>query len=163
MVGGIFALAPIWGWSWPVLTPILAAMAGAAGFRLLTARVADRKHVTELDNRIRNLRRVEIPLEEHVKDIVAEQLGYEEELTFEKDDLLLAFGHDARGKFYVRVFGPKDRPAAELRAVGDQFARELIQQFAYNRIATELDRRGVQVVDESVDNEGNIVLTTRRW
>jgi len=159
----LIPLIPTLGWSWPALAPILVGTAGSLGYGLITTRVQNRHLQTALEKQIQNLRIVEIPLEEHVKGIVAEQLGHEEELQFQKDDLTLTFRHDARGKFHVRVLGPKHRTLTELRMIGDEFARELIQQFAYNRIARELDRRGVQVVEEAVDEQGNIVLTTRRW
>lgn len=162
-LGSIFVLTPILGWSWPALTPIIAAAAGAAGYRAMTGSTNKKRVLNQLEKQLVNRRVVEIPLETHIKDIVEEQVGYEEELQFEKDDLVLTFGHDARGKFRIRVIGPTSRTAVELRMAGDEFARELIQQFAYNRIATELDRRGVQVVEETVDEEGNIVLSTRRW
>jgi hypothetical protein len=75
----------------------------------------------------------------------------------------LTFGHDVRGKFFIRVNGPRERKPDDLRLVGEEFARSLIQQFAYHRIAAELDRRGVQLVEETVDEEGNMVLLARRW
>jgi len=156
-------MLPVLGWSWPALTPILAATAGALGYKRLTAAAASKRVLDRLEQQLRERRMVEIPLEEHLKDVVSEQLGHEEELRFERDDIILAFGHDARGKFYIRVIGPRERTPADLKALGDEFARELIQQFAYNRIVTELERRGVVVVEESVDREGNISLRTRRW
>lgn len=159
----IFAISPILGWSWPALTPILVATAGALGYGLITTQKAGKRVLDRLSKRLANLRMVEISLEEHLRDVVCEELGHEEALYFEKDDLILVFGHDSRGRFFVRVAGPKEKPAIELRHEGDEFARKLIQQFAYNRIMAELDRRGVVVVEENVDNEGNIHLRTRRW
>lgn len=159
----MYIVTPIMGWSWPALTPIVVATAGAMGYGLLTKNVASRRVRSKLEQKLLNRRTVEIPLESHLKDVVAEQLGHEEELLFEREDLVLSFGHDIRGKFRIRVMGPKERASADLQVVGDQFARELIQQFAYHRIAQELDRRGVQVVEETVDEEGNMVLQARRW
>jgi hypothetical protein len=163
MAGSIFLLAPILGWSWPALTPILVASAGAMGYKLMTGKTEKRLGRTKLDQRLLNRRMLEIKLDEFLKDVVSEQLGYEEELNFEKDDLVVTFGHDARGRFFIRVAGPKQRTAADLRMAGEEFARTLIQQFAYNRIAAELDRRGVQLVEEAVDEEGNMILRARRW
>jgi hypothetical protein len=159
----LFVLTPILGWSWPALTPILVATAGSLGYGLITTGVKSRHRLTKLDAQLLNRRTVEIQLEEFLKDIVAEQLGYEEVLHFEKEDFVVAFGHDARGRFFIRVTGPKQRSAVELRLAGEEFARTIIQQFAYNRIAAELDRRGIQLVEETVDEEGNMVLQARRW
>jgi len=162
-LGTIFTLTPILGWSWPALTPILIAAAGSLGYGLITTRVVGRKGLTQLDQRVLNQRMVEVPLEEHLQDLISEELGREETLNFQKDDLIVTFGHDVRGRFFIRVTGPKDRTAIDLRLAADEFVRSLIQQFAYNRVATQLDLRGVHVVEESVDEEGNIILRARRW
>jgi len=159
----IFALTPVLGWSWPALTPILVATAGSLGYGLITTGMKGKRGLTKLDQRLLERRMVELKLDEFVKDVVAEQVGYDEELHFQKEDILVTFGHDARGRFFIRVTGPKHRSAADLKMAGEEFARSIIQQFVYNRLATELDRRGVQVVEETVDEEGNMVLQTRRW
>jgi len=159
----IFFLMPILGWSWPALTPILVATAGSLGYGLLTKGGEGKRGLTKLDQRLLNQRMVELKLEGFLKDVVAEELGHEEQLHFQKEDMLLTFGHEARGRFFVRVTAPRHRSVAELRLAGEEFARAIIQQFAYHRIAAELDRRGIQLVEETVDEEGNMVLLARRW
>lgn len=161
--GTIFMMTPVCGWNLPLLAPILIATAGAMGYRRLTALPARKRMQGKLEKQLQNKRTIELNLEDYLKGVVSEQLDHEEEIQFEKDDLVLAFGHDVRGRFFIRVTGPKDRTTAELRYLGEEFALAVIQQFAYNRIASELDRRGVQVVEETTDEEGNIVLRTRRW
>ncbi|MCX8037742.1 MAG: DUF1257 domain-containing protein [Candidatus Sumerlaeia bacterium] len=162
-LGSIFFLTPILGWSWPALTPILVAVAGSLGYKLTTTRLTGKSGLTRLDRKLINLRMVELQMDDFLKDVVCEELGHDEELHFEKDDLLVTFGHDARGRFFIRVTGPKQRSASELRLAGEEFARTLIQQFACHRVAAELDRRGIQIVEESVDDEGSIRLRARRW
>jgi hypothetical protein len=39
----------------------------------------------------------------------------------------------------------------------------LVQQFAYNRMAREMEQRGANVVGEEVNENGDIVLKLRRW
>jgi len=145
------------------LTPILVATAGALGYKHFTSGITGKRGLTQLDQQLLNRRTVEIKLDEMLKDVVSEEVGYDQALHFTKDELILAFGHDTRGKFFVRVTGPKQMSAARLHQAGEEFARSLIQQFAYNRVARELDRRGVQIVEETVDGEGNIVYLARRW
>ncbi len=161
--GAIFFLTPILGWSWPALTPILVAAAGSLGYKMTTTRVTGKRGLTRLDQKLINLRMVELQMDEILKDAVCEELGHDEELHFQKDDILVSFGHDARGRFFIRVTGPKQRSAADLRLAGEEFARTLIQQFACHRVAAELDRRGIQIVEETMDDEGNIRLRARRW
>lgn len=156
-------ITPVLGWSWPALTPIIMAAAGLLGYSKLTGHSAKDWLRGKLNCKIENLRTVQVPIDEFLTDVVAEELGREECLDFAKEDFVLTFRKDVRGKFFVEVTGPRTASRMELQARGAEFARTLIQQFAHHKIARELDRRGVQIVEEEVTEEGNIVLRTRRW
>jgi hypothetical protein len=156
-------ITPILGWSWPALAPIITAAAGLLGYTKLTGDSAKDWLRGKLNTKIENLRTVEIAIDALLADVVAEELGREERLNFEQEDFVLTFRKDVRGKFFIEVTGPRTATRMELRARGEEFARTLIQQFAHSKIARELDRRGVQIVEEEVTEEGDIILRTRRW
>jgi len=156
-------ITPILGWSWPALAPIIAAAAGLLGYSKLTGDSAKDWLQGKLNCELENLRTVEIAINEFLADVVAEELGREERLDFEKEDFVLTFRKDVRGKFFIEVTGPRTATRMELKARGEEVARHLIQPFAHHKIARELDRRGVQIVEEEVTEEGDIVLRTRRW
>ena len=159
----LIVIAPVLGWSFVFLSPLIMAAAGALGYSTLTGKKLNDWLQKELVNEMRNLRKVSIPLEDYIKDIVADEMGREERLDFKKDDIVLTFRKDALGKFYVEVVGPRKTPSFELTAIGDEFARTIIQQFAHHRMARELDQRGVYIVGEEVNENGDIILHTRKW
>ena len=159
----LIIIVPVLGWSFVVLSPLIMAAAGALGYSTLTGKKLNDWLQKELVDNLRNYRKVTIPLEDYIKEIVAEELGREERLDFKKTDIVLTFRKDALGKLYVEVTGPRTIPSAELTTMGDEFARNIIQQFAHHKIARELDQRGVHIVEEEVNEEGDIILHTRKW
>jgi hypothetical protein len=159
----IICLTPAIGWSWPALTPIVTAAAALLGFKRLTGRGKKDWLRGKITADIENLRTIIIPISEIVADAVAEEIGREERLDFEKGDILLTFRKDVRGKLFVEVTGRRTSTRMDLLQRGQEFAATLVQQFSHNKIAKELDRRGVQIVEEEVRENGDIVLRTRRW
>ena len=159
----LIIIVPVLGWSFVVLSPLIMAAAGALGYSTLTGKKLNDWLQKELVDNLRNYRKVTIPLEDYIKEIAAEELGREERLDFKKTDIVLTFRKDALGKLYVEVTGPRTIPSAELTTMGDEFARNIIQQFAHHKIARELDQRGVHIVEEEVNEEGDIILHTRKW
>jgi len=159
----LIIIVPVLGWSFVVLSPLIMAAAGALGYSTLTGKKLNDWLQKELVDNLRNYRKVTIPLENYIKEIAAEEIGREERLDFKKTDIVLTFRKDALGKLYVEVTGPRTIPSAELTTMGDEFARNIIQQFAHHKIARELDQRGVHIVEEEVNEEGDIILHTRKW
>ena len=158
-----FIITPIIGWSWPALLPIISAAAGYLGFTKFTGDSENDWLRGKITKELEALRTVQIPLGEAALDVVSEEIGRDERLSFKREDIVLTFRKDTRGKFFVEVTGIKTKTSRELREVGVEFMEQLVQLFAHNRIASELDKRGVQVVDESVNEAGEIILRTRRW
>ena len=156
-------ITPIIGWSWPALVPIITAAAGYVGFTKLTGDKQSDWLRGKITAEIEALRTVRLPLDEVLTDVVSEELGREERLDFRREDIVLTFRKDIRGKFFVEVTGPRTKTQRELQEVGSVFASQLIQLFAHHRIASELDRRGVQVVEETTAENGDIVLRVRKW
>ncbi|OQB21833.1 MAG: hypothetical protein BWY12_01218 [candidate division BRC1 bacterium ADurb.Bin183] len=159
----IIIITPILGWTWVMLSPLVMATAGALGYKALTGDTLNDWLQKELANDLKNLRKVCVPLEEVVADIVAEEMGREERLDFTKNNIVLTFRKDAHGKFFVEVTGPKTLTMPELLNMGDEFARTIVQQFSHHRIARELDMRGVHIVGEEVAENGDIIIQTRKW
>ncbi|MCX7766715.1 MAG: hypothetical protein N2246_08455, partial [Candidatus Sumerlaeia bacterium] len=152
----LIIITPIIGWSWPALVPIITAAAGYLGFVKLTGDKESDWLRGKLTKEMETLRTVQLPLDEVITDVVSEEIGREERLNFRKDDIILSFRKDVRGKFIIEVIGPKTKTAKELQELGENFARQLIQLFAHHRIARELDRRGVQVIEETTNENGDI-------
>lgn len=164
MLSPLIIVTPMMGWTWPVLLPIAVAAASAYGFRQLTGNDASAWLRGELTRRMENLRRVSVPIDEIIADVVGEEVGRDERIVFERDNLRLIFGRDPRGKFFVDVLGPIEAPTKYLREQGQLFAHDLVQSFVYNRVAKELEARGLNITQETVDEDsGDILLEMRRW
>jgi hypothetical protein len=163
MLGGIFALTPTVGWAFPLLWPVLLSTAGALGYKLYTSSADDAPLRGRLTQKIKDMRIVRLSLDEVLTGIVADEVGRDQVLRFVRDDIIVVFKRDARGSFAIEVMSDSSHSPQELRALGLEFAYQLIQQFAYHRVVTEMERRGANVVNERVDEEGNIILELRRW
>lgn len=159
----IYILTPTVGWALPIVWPLLVSIAGGMGYKLYTSTADDAPLRGKLNKEMNNLRVTKLALEELVKDIVADEVGREQVLRFVKDDIVVIFKRDMRGKFSVEVMGPITYTTRQLESIGLQFAGTLVQQFAYNKVAQEMERRGANVVAEEETAEGDIVLKLRRW
>ena len=159
----LFIIIPTIGWAWPAVAPIVTAAAAAMGYKKLTDRGPDGWLRGRLTKSLENIRRVSVSLDSVLTEVISEDLGSEERMAFERDDFILVFRKDARGKFYVDVSGPRDQSAVNLKVRGEEFAREIIKKFAYHKMVQEIERRGAVVVDEEVKENGDIVIRSRQW
>ena len=159
----IFFVTPSVGWALPLVWPIVLSLAGAMGYKLFTSNADNAPLRGQLNRQLNRLRTVRVPLESVVKDMVADEVGREQVLRFTRDDITLVFKRDAWGKFSVEISGPDSKTARELERIGTEFAQALVQQFALNKIAVELEKMGANVVGEEVNEQGDIVLRLRRW
>lgn len=161
-MGMIFVLTPLVGWTWPALAPILGAAAAALGYKALTD---PNKPVLQgrLTKQMEEIKRVKVPLDSVLADVIAEDLGHEERMAFQHEDIVLVFRKDARGKFYVEVSGPAKYTGTQLQIRAEDFAREIVKKFAYHKMVEQIERRGATVVEESVEADGRIVVKARQW
>ncbi len=161
MTPGVFLVVPVAGFTWPALVPVVAATAAALGYKVLTeSKGWLRGRIT---GQLENLRRESLSLDAVLTEVIAEDVGREERMQFQKEDLLLVFRRDGRGKFHIDVVGTRDHTALDLRTRGEEFARDLIRRFAYHKLTEQLERRGATVVAEEVEENGRIRLRLRQW
>jgi hypothetical protein len=160
----LYIVVPTLGWTWPSLLPLAIAAAAGYGYKKLTDTDQSAWLRGRLTTEMENRRRVSVPIDELVGDVIGEEVGRDERLLFERDDYRLIFRRDPRGKFFVDVLGPKTAAARDMREEAMAFARDLTQEFVYNRLVQEMETRGLNIVKEHVENEsGDIVLDIRKW
>ena len=152
-LGSIFILIPAIATAWPAMLPILAAAAGTLGYGAL--REEDFTRV-ELRNRT-NMVELVLPN----TDVISQTLGSETEVLFTKEDITLGIQVDVRGKCKIKVWGAKSQ--TQLSEIGTQFANEILKQYVYNKVTTELPQKGFSVVNETTDEKESINLQIRRW
>lgn len=80
-------------------------------------------------------------------------------LSFSRDGVLAEFYIDAAGALAVRVSGRETEE--RLREIGQELAGRVAQQYAYHRLVTELKARHMNVVDETVEEDGTVRMRVR--
>jgi hypothetical protein len=104
----------------------------------------------------------EVTLEvDHCEEVTG-NLALGEALTFTKGDVQLSFFRDTNGKMAIKVSG-KGKGDAELKAIGQQFSKAVVQQYAYHRLMTELKQRNFNVVGEQVEEDGTVRIQVRTY
>lgn len=160
----IVAVTPIVGWSLPLLWPLLLSTAGALGYGFLTDERNDLRLRSKLDVTLKNTRLVTVPLDTQLTEGVADEVKGEQVLRFQKGDITVAFKRDARGKFTIHVSGPQDKTTdRQLQKMGEEFAREVIQQFVASKVAAALTAKNSVILNQEVEENGDIVINLRRW
>lgn len=148
-MGAIIILAPAMMAAWPVVSASVAGAATAMGF-------------AQLNDQPENLHKLDsVELDVEGGETVVEQLAASEKLIFQKDDMVLTFARDARGKCRVTMHGQAAQE--ELRSVGQEFAGEVVQQYAYHVLMGQLDQQGFNVVDQEVTEDQTIHVRVRRF
>jgi hypothetical protein len=92
---------------------------------------------------------------------LSDALEREETITVVQDDVTITFHKDPRGRVTMHVNG-KNKTEAELRAIGQTVMNRILQQYAYQRVMQELEKRGFTVVKEEVDENQVIKIRVRR-
>jgi hypothetical protein len=160
-MGFIWFVTNALGWSFPALLPIVTAVAGALGY-VEIPRLPQRSRLRGKLNRwLAGQRMVHASLEH--SEVVGERLRRDQELFFKKDDLLIVFRRDERGRFGIRVIGPTTRTAMELKELGQEFARIIIRKYTVQRITEELERRGLSIASVSTTESGEQEIIARKW
>ncbi len=154
----ILVVTPALGWSWPALVPIVGLVAAVRGYKFLTD---DAHFKSRLTRKMEKMRRESVAIDEVLTEVIADEIGNEERLNFERDDLILVFRKDARGKFFVEVAGPKKKTKLDLRIRAEEFAYEIIRKFAYHKLAEQLTHAGATIVEKKIE-DNRITLIARK-
>ncbi len=152
----VFVVAPIVVAGWPVLCGAIAAAAGALAYKTQKRDVVDGlgEQMEEAETW------VEIPIED--SQIVADSMARESEFTIRKDDVTATFSRSADGRCLVHVAG-QGKSDAELNAIGQELVGRVTQQYAYNKVITELKSQGFTVTAEEVANDQSIRIHVTKY
>jgi len=134
---------------WPAVAAAAAAAVGSLGFAAV-----------RVDGVTEQMTEVEIPVDNTTDVVQGVVLG--EDLVFAKDDVMVVFSRTTTGQVTVKV-SASGRSEAELRVLGREIVDKLLQQYAYNRLVTELKERSFNVVGEDVEQDGTVRLQVRTF
>src|SRR5262245_1764532 len=137
-MGAILVLTPLVISAWPAVAAAIMGAAASMGFATATP---------TLDEETSRTTTVETEIEN--SEVVAEQMNRGEKVVLTKGDVTVEFGRDNRGACMVCVSG-KNHSEKDLHKIGEEIAGRVVQQYAYNKLMTELKKRNYSVVDEKV-------------
>mgnify|MGYP001049215121 CR=1 FL=1 len=146
-----FLVVPAVAASWPVLCGAAAAAAAALGYRTVQESAGTRTAET-----------VQTTVELDAGKVVADSMAVGGSLTVAKDDVTATFHRTADGRATVHVAGA-GRSDAELEAIGKELVGRVTQQYAYNKVLTELKRQGFTVANEEVTQDQTIRVRVSRY
>lgn len=147
---GVPTIVAVGGW------PVLCAAAVAAGATLGYRRMQVASENSETADTA-----VEIEVPVASGDAVGESLAEDQKLVLERDGVQVEIYKDARGRVGLHVRG-KGLSEKQLRKTGEELVGRLRQQFAYQRIMQEMEKRGYKLTGESVDSERRIRIRLER-
>ncbi len=102
----------------------------------------------------------EVALDAASCEEVAQGVAVGESLVLTKDDVTITIFRNNRNGVSVKVHG-HSHSKAELTAMGNEMIGKINQQYAYNRIVTELKQRNFNLVDQEVEEDGTVRLKVR--
>jgi hypothetical protein len=153
-MSAVCILAPVIVASWSVFGTAVVAAATSQGYSVATS-IAQNK-LMEQSRR----RRVDLSIPN--SELVTERLERNQRITVTRDGVTVSFSRDPRGQAALCVTG-EDHSEAELRALGEELGRRVVQQYVYQRLIQELQARHFTVVEEETDANEAIRLKVRLW
>jgi hypothetical protein len=144
-------LTPVVIAAWPQFSAAVVAAATTLGYVLLDGK---QKNTTEEGKQVN--------LEISQSEIVTDKLSRDQRITVRRGEVTVTFSRDARGKGSVCVSG-KGHTDAELRLLGEELSRRVVQKYIHQRIVDEIKARQFIVVEEEIDANNAIRLKVRHW
>jgi len=146
----VIQIGPVVVAEWSVITAAVVAAMDRLGFENTT---------DEVDTAV-GVNRAEIEVDN--SEILAGAAGTAEKLVVERDGVRAEFSRDARGALKLCLEGAH-LSKAQLHALGEDMMGRVTQQYAYNRIMTELKERNMTVVDEELTADQSVKIRVRNF
>jgi len=150
-MSAIFVVVPVLTAAWPAVQAAAIAAATALGF-------TQKKELSRKEEK----KREKVELEVEGASIIGDNLSREQELTLEKEGVVVTFYKDVRGRCGVQVCG-EGLSRNQLLCLGRQISQRFIQEYVREKVIGELKKRGFQMVEERVTPDRSIRLTVRKW
>lgn len=144
--------------AWPTLAAAITASLSAAGYRAHATR--DRNASTDTVSKEHASERT-LEFDSVSGQGLAEGMGEEEQLVFQKDGLTLNFRRAPDGRLRVCVSGA-GRSDAELEAAGKAAMNAFLQDYVRRRVTAELKKRGYALEEERLP-DGAVRLLARKY
>jgi len=156
----VLIVTPVVVTSWPLITAAVTASIVSLGYTIAadqTQTVQDCCHDFTEEHENQRVRE-EITLEN--SEILADARNRGETMTVEKDNIKATFHRDVRGTLRLTI-DAVGLSKAEIRKIGDELIGRVTQQYAYNRLVTEMKERGMTIVHETVEEDDTVKIRVR--
>lgn len=148
-------LTPVVIAAWPAFSAAVVAAATSLGYQVVSE--ANKGCATAGLNQSNK-----VNLDIDRSEMVTDQLSRDQKLFVTRDGVTITFSKDARGKAALCVTGT-GQSDEELRALGEELSKCVVQQYVYQKLMTEMQTRGFTVVEEEKDENRTIRLKVRHW
>lgn len=150
-------LTPVVIAAWPAFSAAVVSAAASLGYQV-AAEVAEKQKRRREEEA--TPRRVLLDLPQ--SQIVTDTLGRDQRIVVVRDGVTITFSRDARNRASLCVSGV-GRAEEELRALGEELSKRVVQRYVYQRLMSEIQARNFTVVEEEVDGQQTIRLKVRHW
>lgn len=151
-MGAVSILIPTVIAGWPAISAAASGAAVALGLTL-------EKVLSEMETQTRSKTSVDIALDN--SEVVGRALATGEEMVFTKGLVRARVYRDDRGQCRVCAEG-EGYSKADLTAFAESLAGKITQVFVYNKVMTELEGKGFNVVKNEISSDQTVHLHVRR-
>lgn len=155
-MSAVAIIAPIVVSSWPAISAAVASAAVSMGFTV--AREIAQQGVLQDLRTGSNTVTLDVPN----CSAVTGTLGRDQRIRLTRDGVQVEFSRDARGRDSVCVIG-EGLSEEQLRALGDEVAGRTVQHYVLAKLKSEMAGKGMDLVEETVDENQSIRLRVRHW
>ena len=149
----VFVVAPAVIAGWPLICGAVAGAAGTLGYKILKS--ADRDLLDQAEDSS-----VEVQLAG--SEVIADSMQRDSRFAITNGDITATFMRGADGSCSVHVAG-KNRTQQELTEAGNQILGQITQQYAYNKVVTELKSQGFAITQEDVSADKSIRIRVSKY
>ena len=150
-------LTPVVIAAWPAFSAAVVAAATSLGYTIVDEQIRQKQTGAVAET---GERRINLEIEQ--SEIVTHQLGRDQRIRVTRNGVTVTFSRDARGKAVVCVSG-EGYTDEELRAIGEELSRRVVQKYVHQRLLDEIRARQFVVVEEVVEENQAIRLKVRHW
>jgi len=140
--------------AWPAIVAAAATAASALGFAVAANEATSRVKVLESDGS------TEVSLDVESCEEVSQMVATGDSMVFTKDGVTITIFRNNRDGVSVKVHS-HHHSKAQLKTLASEMIGKVNQQYAYNRIVTEIKERNFNLVGQEVDEDGTVRLKVR--
>ena len=159
-MSAVIVLTPIVIAAWPAFSSAVVAAAASMGFQVAAEKGLKKFLSSAGFGQEKAAGSINLEIER--SEVVTGGLGRDESISVTRDGVTVKFARDPRGKASLCVTGV-GHSDEELRAIGEQLSKAVVQQYVYQKLMGEMQARGFNVVEEEVAEDRSIRLKVRHW